>query len=670
MEPKVKNKAVAPLQISAEQILLEAYERREQTIKAPQQKILDSEELREFQGRKRTEFENGIRRNKVNTRQWLRYAQFEIDQKEYARARSLFERALTEHPEAIEIWLRYIQTELKERNVNHARNVLDRSVTHLPRVDKLWYTYVMVEETLDNINGCRQVFERWMKWRPDSGAWGAYINMEKRHGNIERARSIFERFTVVHPSADNWVKWARFEEESGTPSDVRQVYENAVEIAMAQGIESVDEKLLVNWTKWETRQREFERARAIYKMFLEQLPASKAKKLYNEYTRFEKQFGDKDGIEDVILSKRRKEYELRLQEDPRDYDSWFSYLGLLEETSATEDAIREVYERAISNYPEEMAKDAWRRYIYLWIRYAVYEELTTNDTERARQVYQQCLKLVPHKIFTFGKLWLLYAKFELRQGDLPLARKILGRGLGVSGGKPSIFKGYIELERKLKEFDRCRKLYEKYLETYPEQPNGWVEYGTLEQELGDEERARGIYEIAISQSQMAKPEMVWKRYIEFEAEEGNYDLARKLFERLLSKTGNVKVWISYAMFELTVDYSDDNEEEEEEEEVQVTEQNITEARKVFERAWEELKKSKQESRVILHDAWMQFEERYGNAETQEQVAKHKPLLTKKRRKLEDGSFEEYMDYIFPTDEQAQKVSKFLQMARKWRQEKS
>lgn len=86
----VKNKAVAPLQISAEQILLEAFERKDEPLKAPKQSIADLEELKEFQGRKRQEYEEALRRNRLNTGQWIRYAEFEVEQREYERARSVF----------------------------------------------------------------------------------------------------------------------------------------------------------------------------------------------------------------------------------------------------------------------------------------------------------------------------------------------------------------------------------------------------------------------------------------------------------------------------------------------------------------------------------------------------------------------------------------------------
>ena len=52
---------------------------------------------------------------------------------------------------------------------------------------------------------------------------------------------------------------------------------------------------------------------------------------------------------------------------------------------------------------------------------------------------------MPHKQFTFAKLWLLYAKFETRRLDLKTARKALGTAIGMCP-KEALFKGYIDLE--------------------------------------------------------------------------------------------------------------------------------------------------------------------------------------------------------------------------------
>lgn len=64
----------------------------------------------------------------------------------------------------------------------------------------------------------------------------------------------------------------------------------------------------------------------------------------------------------------------------------------------------QVYERAIANIPPAPEKRYWQRYIYLWINYALFEELEAQDMERTREVYRACLKLIPHKAFTFAKV--------------------------------------------------------------------------------------------------------------------------------------------------------------------------------------------------------------------------------------------------------------------------
>ena len=56
------------------------------------------------------------------------------------------------------------------------------------------------------------------------------------------------------------------------------------------------------------------------------------------------------GIEDVIVSKRKHQYEQEVKENPLNYDAWFDYIKLIE-SEENVDIIRETYERAISNVP-------------------------------------------------------------------------------------------------------------------------------------------------------------------------------------------------------------------------------------------------------------------------------------------------------------------------------
>lgn len=660
--PRVKNKAAAPVQISAEQLLREAVDRHEDTLKAPTQRFADLEELHEHQGRKRKEFEDYVRRNRVSLSNWTRYAQWELEQKEFARARSVFERALDVHPNSVQLWVQYIEAEMKSRNINHARNLLDRAVTRQPRVDKLWYKYVYMEEMLGNIPGTRQVFDRWMSWQPDEAAWSAYIKLEKRYGEYERAREIFRAFTMIHPEPRNWIKWAKFEEEFGSSDLVREVFGQAIE---ALGDEFVDERLFIAYSRFEAKLKEYERARAIYKYALDRLPRSKSMALHKAYTTFEKQFGDRDGVEDVVLSKRRVHYEELVRENPHNYDAWFDFASL-EESAGDHDRTRDVYERAVAQLPPTQEKRHWRRYIYLWVFYAIWEEMEGKDTERARAIYTTCLNLIPHKKFTFAKIWLLAAQFEIRHGQLTTARKLLGRALGVCP-KDRLFVGYIDLERRLFEFSRCRTLYEKHLEFNAANCQTWIRFAELERALSQEDRARGIFELAVSQPVLDMPELLWKAFIDFEEEEEEYERARALYERLLLKTGHVKVWISYAQFEINVpEYDADGNIDEE---APVSDAAKARARAIFKRANKAMAADDlKEERVALLNAWLAFERTHGTQDDVEAVEKQMPRRVKARRRGEGDEMEEYYDYIFPAEEKSVKgLSNVLAMAQNWKQ---
>ncbi|KAM5305695.1 crooked neck-like protein 1 isoform 2-T2 [Glossophaga mutica] len=571
---KVKNKAPAEVQITAEQLLREAKERELELLPPPpQQKITDEEELNDYKLRKRKTFEDNIRKNRTVISNWIKYAQWEESLKEIQRARSIYERALDVDYRNITLWLKYAEMEMKNRQVNHARNIWDRAITTLPRVNQFWYKYTYMEEMLGNVAGARQVFERWMEWQPEEQAWHSYINFELRYKEVDRARTIYERFVLVHPDVKNWIKYARFEEKHGYFAHARKVYERAVEFF---GDEHMDEHLYVAFAKFEENQKEFERVRVIYKYALDRISKQEAQELFKNYTIFEKKFGDRRGIEDIIVSKRRFQYEEEVKANPHNYDAWFDYLRLVE-SDAEADTVREVYERAIANVPPIQEKRHWKRYIYLWINYALYEELEAKDPERTRQVYQASLELIPHKKFTFAKMWLLYAQFEIRQKNLPFARRAL---------------------------------------------------------------------------------VLWKSYIDFEIEQEETERTRNLYRRLLQRTQHVKVWISFAQFELSSG----------------KEGSLAKCRQIYEEANKTMRNCEEkEERLMLLESWRRFEDEFGTASDKERVDKLMPEKVKKRRKVQaddgsDAGWEEYYDYIFPEDAANQPNLKLLAMAKLWKKQ--
>jgi len=401
-------------------------------------------------------------------------------------------------------------------------------------------------------------------------------------------------------------------------------------------------------------------------------------------------------------------YEKELEKNPLNYDVWFD-LTRLEENHGTVDSVREAYEKAITNIPPISEKKYWRRYIFLWINYAVYEEYTSNDLERSREIYKKVLEIIPHNNFTFSKIWILYAHFHIRQKNLDQARKVFGMSIAKCP-REKIFKAYIELELQLGNVDKCRLIYEKFISTQPDNSNAWVKYAELEKSLDEYERCIAIFQAAVTQP-LDMPEIVWKAYINVEISYSKFDNVRNLYEILLEKTRHVKVWLSYSKFEQEIlefeksrDIFDrlENWIKTEENNLvnflngNLTKLNIDNVEEDFEYEENTNEKAigKYKNTVLNEEA---IEEKIKNFDFEYHIVKSqdikkmlmqkKPEKIKKRRKivssgiykneelahpdgtsLEEEGWEEYYDYIFPDDEDNKKNFKILSHALKWHQE--
>ena len=475
MNQQVKNRAPNPVQISAEQLVRDARERHLEAMpELPVQYIEDEEELENYQRDKRQDFEGQIMRARTQVGLWLRYAKWEADQKCFDRSRSVFERALDMDYKNEQVWLKYAEMEMKHKFVNHARNVYDRAVTLLPRLNVFWYKYAYMEELVGAVEQAQQVFERWMAWEPEESAWVAYCKFHMRQGDLGKARGVMQRMVSVHPTSSAYLKMARWEEKNNAydVSAARAVYETALQSVHH---DEATEELMLCFARFEEGVEEVERARTIFRFALESLQGESASavlaandahadsaesRLKKEYLAFEKRHGSKTTIEEAILVNRRTVYAAKIEENPRDYDAWFDWCRLEEAEGGLQSA-RECFERAVQHVPlNGQDKHHWRRYVYLWVNLALFEELQAKDVARTRAAYKGALAVIPHAHFTFGKVWVMAAHFELRCKDLGAARRLLGQAIGRCG-KESIFRAYVDMELQLGEIDRCRSIYTK-----------------------------------------------------------------------------------------------------------------------------------------------------------------------------------------------------------------
>lgn len=211
------------------------------------------------------------------------------------------------------------------------------------------------------------------------------------------------------------------------------------------------------------------------------------------------------------------------------------------------------------------------------------------------------------------------------------------------------------MELRLREFDRCRTLYEKWLEAQPTNPTAWIKFAELEKLLSDHERVRAIFELAVEQPGVDMPELLWKAYIDFEYAEGEFERTRALYERLLERTSHVKVWCSFAQFEFNagnaladvymgIDADDDEDDEGERGErpepdeaaaTQARAEGLERAAGVLKRAYDDMRaKQLKEERVVVLETWKSLAAQAHDSAMLDKVQAMLPRVVKRMRKVD------------------------------------
>lgn len=656
----VRNKAPNPIQITAEQLLREAVERQADEVGPPKHRIIGPDELQDHRVRKRKDFEDGVRRNRHNIGLWMRYAEWEAVQGEFRRARSVFERALHVEFQNTGIWLKYIEMEITNKFINSARNLFDRVTGLLPRIDMFWLRYTHMEETLGNYAGCRALFERWMSWEPADKAWLSYVGFEERCREVDLARSVLERWVSTKPSQYSFLKMAEFEEKHKNILRARAAYEKGIEVLLEEE-NALNEDFFLAFAEFETRQKEFDRAQAIYQQALMHLPVNASLKLSRKHLAFQKQRGDLSMIQSAVLDKRRLHYEELLKEQPYNYDTWFDLLRLEEAamgtptTAVDPSAIqrtREVYERAIAQVPNKNSlRPLWKRYTYLWLNYALFEEIWAKATDRARVVYTKALELLGE--LRFAKLWIAAAEFEIRQGSLTGARNTFSRGSKVCP-KAKLFKAWAYMELRIGDVNKSREVHLLYIKALPTDPASWIACADLEVALEEQDRARALLEKAVQLPAIRDPHLLWKRYLEMEQEWGEVEKVRALYERLLDKSSHFKVFKAYSEFEFSET------------------KDVERGRKIIERSITLFKEQQMPyDRKFMVDHWIAMENLYGSKDKAADIVKTlKPKAVVVRRKAVDSQGDSVelgkpiTTYVFPDDEIMQSKEEHVAFASK------
>jgi crooked neck len=231
-------------------------------------------------------------------------------------------------------------------------------------------------------------------------------------------------------------------------------------------------------------------------------------------------------------------------------------------------------------------------------------------------------------------------------------RKLLGKGIGIAPTE-RLFRGYIELELQLREFDRARILYTKLLLFRPTVATHWIGMAEFEAMLGEDERCRALFELALKRT-VDSQDSVWQSYTEFEVAAGRIEAAKALFERRIELDDRTGVWTEFANFEFNNG-------------------GVESGREMFLRAYQHFKdRGMQEERLAILESWQDFEGENGDAENTEKVRAMFPKQVRKRRQVlhpETDKLlfeEEFFELVFPDDAAASSGRRLLEAAQRWR----
>lgn len=620
------NKTPAKIQITAEQIILESNSRQLDRPRLDELDVKSMIENEDLKFKRRQAWEKSVRRNLCSYETYIRYAKWEEQMESMENARSVYERALefTRFRE-IKVWQNYINFEIRHQQTAYVRNLYERGVTILPRYDVLWLDYAYFEESIGNVENARKIFQRWLAWVPPVHAYLNFINFEKRQKELDRARSIFERLLIDHSIPDSYLQYYDFESKMKKFSRCRSILERGLETFGSK----ITEVYLLKFAEFEESMNEIERAKAIYKFGLENLPESDRHELLSKYLQFEKRYGGNLEIELAIYDNQIQKYMEEIRENPYDYDTYYELCSLYQKLNKVDEALN-FYEEVKHKVPlvsEE--KSQWSCYVLLMISYANFCELTLKDIDKSRAILDELIKMTLNKKLSFGKLWIHRAFLEVRQENIAGARQIFGTAIAQCP-KCSVFNSYIEMESCLKESNRVRAIFDKYIELVPGDVRPWINYAMFESRSGDINKAREIFKKAIAGEEAYNMKLIWSFYIDFEYHNGDLETVSKLFEESLNKDPEFERLQNWIEFEAS-----DRE-------------NIPFARQLFQKGDLLLAEQKIE-RVKLRQYRVKFEQMYSDDNSYIEEAIN--MLPKEV----DG------EYIFP-EENSQAAERLIQLA--------
>lgn len=152
-----------------------------------------------------------------------------------------------------------------------------------------------------------------------------------------------------------------------------------------------------------------------------------------------------------------------------------------------------------------------------------------GDLPKARDLLSKAIASHP----THTDAYVALAKLEARRGSTTRAIELIRAAAKVTTkAPPSLFNAWAHIEWGSRQrIDEARNVLKQGISLHPKDPALLQSLGTLEQKCGDYEKAKYCYQASVSARPKAPAYVAWAL---LEESQGNYDQARRLFEKSLS----------------------------------------------------------------------------------------------------------------------------------------
>ncbi|CAG5123083.1 unnamed protein product, partial [Candidula unifasciata] len=379
-------------------------------------------------------------------------------------------------------------------------------------MDFTGWTYLLqyVEQENDPEH-CRKAYEAFFSHYPYCyGYWKKYSDMEKKHGNKELAKEVFEKGLRAIPlSVELWLHYISFYiteygSEPNAKDKIRKLYERAL---AAAGLEFRSDKLWDSFISWESTGGNLKSMTAIYERLI-QTPTQLYSHHWDNYQKHINNHHPKEILDvDTFLKIRSetlgKSLNYQFEEDleggldetlseSTDLDAPPGIREVLFKANEAEISKRWTFEESIRRpyfhvKPLERGQlKNWRDYLDFeisqgnhnrvvvlfercmiacalyedfWMKYAKY--LEQHSIDGVRSVYQRACDI---HLLKKPYIHLAWAAFEERQGNYPLARRILTNLETNVPGLAMVCVRRISLERRSKNHQAAEELFKMYID--------------------------------------------------------------------------------------------------------------------------------------------------------------------------------------------------------------